>query len=355
MVQVMYNSHMMDYIDQKYIGILGVRLEQFKKKGKALWNFRCPLCGDSAKDKIKARGYIFENKGDALYKCHNCGVATGLAQLIDHVSPPLKREYTLEKFGTRGRQGRKIKLGSGDQTDFFKTNKTPTFTSDPLKHITCLDLMDINHPARLYVKERKIPPHQWERLYYTETFKVWTNSMVKNKFSDVSKDEARLIIPFFDKSGKITAFQGRSLDPNNPVRYITIKMTEDAKIFGLDKIDESKTVYVTEGPIDSLFLDNAIAMAGSDLSANCELNSETEFVIVMDNENRNKEIVKKIEAFIEKGYSVCIWDERVKQKDINDMVLSGMSVDEVQSMIKSRTYKGLQAKLALNAWKRVKK
>jgi len=341
----------MDYIDSKYIGILGVRLEQFKKKGKALWNFRCPLCGDSAKDKLKARGYIFENKGDALFKCHNCGIATGLSQLIEHVAPSLKREYMLEKFGTRG-QGKKIKLGAGE--DFFKTNKTPTFSSDPLKQITCLDLMEINHPARLYIKERKIPLSQVSRLYYTETFKAWTNTVVKNKFKDIEKDEGRLIIPFFDKTGNMLAFQGRSLDPNNSVRYITIKVTEDeCKLFGLEKMNESKPVYVVEGPIDSLFLDNAIAMAGSDLSNSCNLNSDTEFVIVMDNENRNKEIVKKIERFIKKGYSVCIWDEKIRQKDINDMILSGMSVEDVQTSIESNTFKGLQATLALNNWKRI--
>jgi DNA-directed RNA polymerase subunit RPC12/RpoP len=343
----------MDYIDSKYIGILGVRLEQFKKKGKALWNFRCPYCGDSQKDKLKARGYLFENKGDVLYKCHNCGIATGLTQLIDHVAPPLKKEYVLEKFSTRG-AGKKISLGAGDQTAFFKTNKTPVFETNPLKHITCLELCDINHPARLYVHERKIPQRQWKRLYYTETFKAWTNSIVKNKFKDIDKDEGRLIIPFFDKKGKMVAFQGRSLDPNNPVRYITIKITEDeCKLFGMELMDESKPVYVTEGPIDSLFLDNAIAMAGSDLSNSCNLNSETEFVIVMDNENRNKEIVKKIGAFIERGYAVCIWDEKILQKDINDMVLSGMSIENLHNSIKTRTFKGLQAKMALNKWKRV--
>ena len=343
----------MDYIDTKYIGILGVRLEQFKKKGKALWNFRCPLCGDSAKDKIKARGYLFENKGDVLYKCHNCGVATGLIQLIEHVAPSLKREYVLEKFGTRKR-GKKINLGAGPQEDFFKTNETPTFSSDPLKYITCLELMDINHPARLYIHERKIPLRQVSRLYYTETFKSWTNSIVKNKFPNVKKDEGRLVIPFFDKSGKMIAFQGRSLDEKNKLRYITIKITEDeCKIFGLEQIDESKLVYVVEGPIDSLFLTNAIAMAGSDLSNSCNLNKDTELVIVMDNENRNREIVKKIEGFIKKGYSVCIWDEKIQQKDINDMVLSGMSAEDVQTSIRSNTFTGLQATVALNNWKRI--
>ena len=343
----------MDYIDNKYIGILGVRLERFQKKGKALWNFRCPYCGDSQKDKLKARGYLFENKGDVLYKCHNCGLATGLSQLINHVSPPLKREYVLEKFKHEP-SPRKVKEKSSE--DFFKTNKTPTFNLDPLKHITCLTKLAQDHPARVYVQSRKIPTRQIPRLYYTDTFKEWTNSIVKNKFPNVAKDEARLIIPFFDKTGKMIAFQGRSLNPNNPVRYITIKITDDeCKLYGMERMDESKTVYVTEGPIDSLFLDNAIAMAGSDLANSCNLNSETDFVIVMDNENRNKEIVKKIEAFIEKGYSVCIWDAKIKQKDINDMILSGMSSEELHKSIKTRTFKGLQAKMALNKWKRVMK
>lgn len=340
----------MDYIDQKYIGILGVRLEQFKKKGKALWNFRCPLCGDSSKDKFKARGYLFENKGDVLYKCHNCGVATGFTQLIDHVAPPLKREYVLEKFGTRNKHHSTPEV----EEDFFKTNTTPTFADTPLKYLTSVDNLAKDHPARLYVESRKIPSHQFNRLYYTPTFQEWTNTIVKNKFKDIVKDDGRLVIPFFDKQGKMMAFQGRSLDPSNKLRYITIKVTEDdCKLFGLDKVDESKPVYVTEGPIDSLFISNAIAMAGSDFSTKCHLNNQTEFVIVMDNECRNVEIVKKIEAFIEKGFSVCIWSDTIKQKDINDMVLSGLSIAEVEQVIKQRTFKGLQAKMALNKWKRV--
>ncbi len=340
----------MDYIDSKYIGILGVRLEQFKKKGKALWNFRCPFCGDSAKDKLKSRGYIFENKGDVLYKCHNCGIATGLTQLINHIAPTLKREYILEKYRHSPSSRKSIKKTE----DFFKTNKAPAIKVDPLKHLTCLDLCDINHPARAYIRQRQIPSHQISRLFYTETFKEWTNTIVKNKFKDIKKDEGRIVIPFFDKDDNLIAFQGRSLDENNPLRYITIKVTEDeCKIFGLDKIDESKPVFVVEGPIDSLFLDNAIAMAGSDLSNSCNLNSDTKFVIVMDNENRNREIVKKIEGFIKRGYSVCIWDEKIQQKDINDMVLSGMSPEDVQASIVANTFEGLQATLALNNWKRV--
>ena len=288
-----------------------------------------------------------------MYKCHNCGIAMGLSQLIHHVAPPLKREYVLEKFGTRKKPSASAKAKEVS-TDFFKTNDIPTFADNPLKYLTSVDKLAPEHPARSYVENRLIPSQQHTRLYYTDSFQAWTNSIVKDKFKKIVKDEGRLVIPFFDKEGHMIAFQGRSLDKHNPLRYITIKVTEDeCKLFGLDTIDESRPVYVVEGPLDSLFIENSIAMAGSDLSANSCLNSDTELVIVMDNECRNIEIVKKIEAFIEKGYSVSIWSDRVLEKDINDMVLSGMSVEEVNFEIKCRTFKGLQAKMALNKWKRV--
>jgi len=238
--------------------------------------------------------------------------------------------------------------------EFFKSTKKKFKTIDALQGLTRVDLLAKDHPAFLYVQSRKIPESQYKRLFYTDTFQAYTNTVVKNKFKDIKKDEGRLVIPFFNQEKELIAFQGRSLDPNNKLRYITIKLDDsDCKLYGLDQMDETKEVYVVEGPIDSLFLANAIAMAGSDLSKSCYLNNNTHFVIVMDNENRNKEIVGKIESFIERGFSVCIWDETIEQKDINDMILAGMTPDEVMFYIKRGTFKGLQAKMALNRWKRV--
>lgn len=346
----------MDYIDSKYIGFIGVRLEQFKKKGKALWNCRCPICGDSSKDKNKARGFLFEHKADVMYKCHNCGIAMGLQQFIEHVDPNMKKEYVLEKFGKKNK--RKEITEPTNPEDFFKSASSK-FSGSAFKRkewnaeLTRVDKLAKDHPAYKYVESRKLPIEAYSRLYYTDTFQAWTNTQVKNKFENIKKDEARLVIPFISPEGKLMAFQGRSLDPQNKLRYITIKITEDeCKLFGLDKVDLTRSVFVTEGPLDSLFIDNAIAMAGSDFSNACNLNSDTDFVIVMDNENRNKEIVNKIEAFIDKGYSVCIWDEKIEQKDINDMVLAGMTPYEVMDSIKTHTYKGLTAKLALTKWRR---
>ena len=122
---------------------------------------------------------------------------------------------------------------------------------------------------------------------------------------------------------------------------------EKQKIFGLDKVDKTKTIYVTEGPFDSLFISNAIAMCGSDVNIS---NDHDQYVFVFDNEPRNREIVAKIDKYIEQGSRVVIWDSGIKEKDINDMVLAGR---DVQSMIESSVYHGLEAKLKFTQWKQV--
>lgn len=341
----------MDYVSQKYIGIVGVRLEQFKKRGKNLWNCRCPLCGDSQKDKIKARGFIFEYEGDVLYKCHNCGVATGFSNFLNEVDPNLKKQYVLERFGNKTKRKPPAKVD-----DFFKTDTKIKFNTplNELEGLVRVDKLEPNHVARQYCDNRLIPVESQKRLYWTDTFKQWAHSKNKNKFPNIKRDEARLVIPFFAEDGHLIAFQGRTLDPSNDLRYITIKIDESVcKLFGLEKMDTSKPVYVLEGPIDSLFIPNSIAMAGSDMNKKCILDKATEFVMVMDNENRNKEIVHKMKVFIDEGFPVCIWDENIKQKDVNDMVLNGMSADSIFESIKKYTYKGLQAKMRLSKWSKV--
>jgi nucleoside diphosphate kinase len=75
-------------------------------------------------------------------------------------------------------------------------------------------------------------------------------------------------------------------------------------------------------------------------------------IIVLDNEKRNKEIVNSLQKFITNGYSVCIWPEGVNGKDINDMILNGMSTDEIISVIDTNTYSGLQADFILSQWRK---
>ena len=225
----------------------------------------------------------------------------------------------------------------------------PVFIKDKFK----IDLENIaslnkSHPARIYLEQsRQISSKILENMYYCKNFKEWTNAQ-KQTFDDVTNDEPRIIIPL-RYNGTLIGFQGRSLLPKSKIKYITIMLEEDApKIYGLDNINTSKTVYVTEGPFDSTFISNSIAMCGAD--GDVKKWGITDPVWIYDNEPRNKQIVERLSTTINSGDRVVIFPKNILEKDINDMVLSGQNV---QKMVESNIYQGLEAKLKLQDWKRV--
>ena len=326
------------YVEIKYLNLLSPRLPLFKQKKRNLWNFRCPVCGDSQKHKNKARGFVFETKGDLLYKCHNCGVSMPIPKLIEKLDPQLYKEYRLEKF-TDGKKKnidmRKVKR---------VISSTPTFKKDITSNLIKIEDLNITHPAREYLTNRQLPITS---LYYAEKFKEWVNTTKPDTFPDIKEDEGRIIIPFRTKEGDVFGFQGRALS-NDGLRYITILLQEgQPKIFGLDNLDYEKTIYITEGPLDSLFLKNCVAMAGADVSDHGILGNNV--VYIYDNEPRNPQITKRISGHINNGDSVVIWPDNIKFKDINDMVMGGLSV---QNLVESNVYTGLSAKLKFNEWKK---
>lgn len=325
------------YVEIKYLNLLSTRFQKFKQKKPYLWNFRCPYCGDSQKNKNKARGFVFQLKGDLIYKCHNCQISVPLPKLIQDFDVQLYKEYRMEKF-----QSPKQKVDMRKVTKVVSSK--PVFKKDILHNLTPLDNLNNSHPAREYILNRKLPT---SALYYTEKFQEWTNSVKPNTFEDIRKDEPRIIIPFKDKEGTVFGFQGRSLCSDG-LRYITILLQEDQpKIFGLDTLDYEKTIYITEGPLDSLLVRNAIAMAGADASIRDIGGSD--YVFVYDNEPRNLQITSRIREHIANGERVVIWPSTIKEKDINDMYLAG---HDVQSTIESNTYQGLTATLKLNDWQK---
>ena len=323
------------HVEIKYLNLLSTRLERFKQKKPYLWNFRCPYCGDSQRNKTKARGFVFQLKGELMYKCHNCGVSVPFPKLLQDLDPELYKEYRMEKFVSPKRTDMR-------KVERIVSNK-PTFETNILQDLIPLSNLNNTHPAKRYILERKLPT---EALYFTEKFKEWTNSIKPNTFEDTDNDEPRIIIPFRDKEGNVFGYQGRSLRPSS-VRYITILLQEDKpKIYGLNKLNYEETTYITEGPFDSMLLPNAIAMAGADCTPPDGLDS---WVFVYDNEPRNKQITNRISKHISDGDSVVIWPSDIKEKDINDMVLAGHNVHEIVS---SCTYSGLTATLKLNDWRK---
>ena len=328
----------MSYLDSKYVSLVSPQLQRFAKKKEHLYNFRCPYCGDSKKKKNLARGYIFRVKNDYVYKCHNCGVGRTFTNFLKDQNPGLHSQYLMERY----RDGL---TGKGTQTPEPKFDfKKPVFkTSTGLQKISELNN---SHPARQYLEQRKIKDLDY--FLYAPKFKEWTNEQTPT-FDDMRGDGPRIILPLYTADKVMFGFQGRSLSPRTKLRYITIILDESQpKIFGLDRIDLNETVYITEGPFDSTFIRNACAMCGSD--AVFDHGGTGNRVWVYDNEPRNSEIVSRISRTIDRGDSVVIWPSSVKQKDINDMYLAG---HDVQTMVESNTYRGLEAKLKLNTWKKV--
>ena len=326
---------MSEFVDAHYVTLLSGRLDKFTRKKSDLFNFRCPYCGDSQKHKNKARGYFFRVKADMVFKCHNCGVGRTLPNFLKDQAPDLYDEYIMERY-------KKGTTGKGSYVPKPKFKKPVFKKKGNLEKVSNLN---IEHPAYQYIVKRKLDP---SLFYFTDQFCTWVNTQ-KPTFSDIKKDHPRIIIPFIDREKKWFGFQGRSLNPKDKMRYITVMLDENRpKIYGLDRINPNETIYVVEGPFDSTFLDNSLAMAGSDVDS--RTHNWSNYIWVYDNEPRNREIVNRISKSIDRGDKVVIWPNNILQKDINDMVLAG---HDVQSLVESNTYQGLKAKVKLTEWKKV--
>jgi transcription elongation factor Elf1 len=322
----------MDFVDVKYINLISSRFQKFKKVKNNLYNFRCPICGDSQRNKNKARGYLYQVKNNTNFKCHNCGVNISFNNFLKQIDSVIYKQYTFEKFKD-GKTGRNF------------TVEEPVFNFEAPKFKPKLDLPKAseNSTATEYLVKRKLNPHNY---YYAEKFKSWTNSL-KEVFDDTTKDEPRIIIPLFYQN-TLVGFQGRALGPSK-IKYITVMLNDDApKIYGLDEIEKEKTVYITEGPFDSTFISNAIALCGAD--GDVSKWGIDDCVWIYDNEPRNAEIHSRISRVIDRGEKVVIWPSFLREKDINDMILSGL---KVQDMIELNTYSGLEAKLKFTTWKKI--
>ena len=355
------------FIDRKYLGFISHKLEQFKQKKQDLYNFRCFYCGDSRKNKLKTRGYIYRKSNDYFYQCHNCGKSTTFGKFLQEFDGSVYKQYALERY-TSGETGhhnyKKPDFDNLRGNAFSRLQRTgeteiveeevprlgQTWDSSGLESVASLPE---GHYARDYIKNRKIPEKYWNEIFFAPAFLDFLN----DKFPDHGKDEDkvpnddRIVLFYTNENGEVTNVAGRALS-DTKIRYITIKVKDEKKLFGLHRLDKTKTVYVLEGQFDSFFVDNSVASGDSNLGGVAAVFPELDIVLVYDNEPRNKDIVKQIERSIDKGYKVCLFPESVKGKDVNEMIQNGLTSDETKGIIDSNTFSGLTAKLKFTHWKR---
>lgn len=329
------------WVDLKFLKMISYRLEGFKeKKPNELYNCRCPICGDSSRNNRKRRGFFYTRSSNLNYSCHNCGASMSFGSFLKWLDVNLHRTYLLEKF---------------NKDD---VRKTPEFITPPISHeiIDSNDILselipvsdlDVAHPIYQYILNRKIPRDKWDDIYLADKFVKWAKKHVPDKFPNkVVVDHPRLIFPWRDVSGNMTAYSARSTGQVEP-KYYTIPLKEDKGFFGLNHVDFSKPIYVLEGAIDSLFLDNCVAVGTSAL---WKFSSTSDTIYIPDADIRNKEVMKIVRDMIEDNLKVCMLPLDDSAKDINEMIKSGLTKEQVKDLIDKNTFQGLGAELRFGSW-----
>jgi transcription elongation factor Elf1 len=355
------------YIDRKFLSFVSTKLEQFKQKKTDLYNFRCPYCGDSQKNKLKARGYVYRKSNDYFFVCHNCGKSTTFAKFLEYIDGTTYKQYILERYSTgETGYGSNVKKPDfeqlkgnahsrfqstlndfrGDSTEFKGLERTWR----AFAHHSIANLPE-GHYARDYIKKRQIPEKFWNEIFFIPKFKDFLDTEFPQHGKDEVPNDDRIVLFYTNEKGEITNVAGRALS-DNKIRYVTVKILDEKKLFGLHRLRKQDKVYVLEGQFDSFFIENSVASGDSNLGGVAAVLPEQDVILVYDNEPRNKDIVKQIEKSIDKGYKICLFPESTKGKDINEMIMNGLTMIEIRSIIDNNTFSGLTAKLKFTHWKR---
>lgn len=337
---------MSQWLEEKYIGLVGTQLEYFHRQSRTTYGFRCPFCGDSKRRVNKTRGYFFLHKGQYFYKCHNCNVSMSLRSFLRQQAPELFREYQLDVL----RQERPVTPtvpAPSSEVPMFGFGKAPLKMTLP----TIASLPE-DHLAAQYCRSRQLPESALSHLYFTDEWTTWIKEM-KWSYALPEDHAPRLILPWFNRHHELLGAQARRIDATgDAARYVTLKHDNcEDKIYGWDRVEMHKTIYMVEGPLDSWFLPNTVASMDSDL-----MRLYTKYfmgkhvVFVWDNEPRNVTVANSLYKAIKAGMSVVIWPSFVQEKDLNDMAKAGYTVPE---LVQQHTVRGLRAELEFLRWRRM--
>lgn len=333
------------FIDYKYIVQLGSYLTGFQKVGSNLWNFRCPLCGDSQKNIHKKRGYIYLKDNQYRFHCHNCGVDKSFSFFLKDVSIELFQEYRKESAFENIKQKPNFEQ--------FKVKK-PFKKVCSMKNLIKVSELQHDHPAYIYLVSRNVPLQSFDKVYWTEQFPSVVSELIPEKYKETKLPSTGIVfeVRSIDSNDyPIVGYQLRSIDPNcsKAHRFVNCCMDDQKGVFGINRIDRSKQVFVVEGPIDSLFLPNCVAAFNSSL---WRVNIP-DAIYINDCEPRNKSVTKQIKTCIDKGLKTVLLPEEYENMDINDIVsMFGYTQKQLIDLLTSYTFQGLTAKVKFAQWKK---
>lgn len=334
----------MSFLEEEYLRRVSYKLRNFKSKGGHLYQFSCPVCGDSKTSTRKARGYAFDKCGSLIIHCHKCAYGASFPSFLKDQDALLYKEFVMERF--KQDTTKEVRHREYDDLKIVATKK---YIPDIFSSLPLASSFSLPHEAAKFISDRKIPVDQYQ-IYYAEKFIEWSNTN-SIKFKDWKGDDhSRIVIPFKSRDGRIIGYTARSLNGEEPKYYrIFVSDSEKEKFFGLDRLDETKQVYVVEGEIDSMFLPNGLAVSNGKLET--YLNKSA--IYIADKDVRNKHIMKNVSEMIEHGLNVCMLPDDLVGKDINEFVVAGYTQEQLLKVIHTNTFSGLKAKLKFKEWSKV--
>ncbi len=329
--------------DRNYIHLIGSRLRNFTWLRSGLAACSCPVCGDSTTNKLKRRCYFIPtNNGNYGVYCHNCQYSSTLSKFLETQFPDVYKDYRFAAFSN---------TTLTDFTDSVQEIK-PEVKDFSLNGLVNLSYLPYNSEVIQYCESRKIPTSMYNRIYFTENYREWVVSQLPDKFSNTEKDDPRLVFPLETDDKYLIGCSGRATLQEQEPRYINVIFNNEIvypHLYYYNYCNKDETIVICEGQIDSLFVKNACAM--STVKIDLSLVNKEKCIICLDNQPRNKQVVQRLEGYIQQKYNVCIWPKSIKQKDINLMVLNG--IQDINDVIHSNTYSGLRAKIELAKWSEI--
>ena len=340
------------YIDIKYARLLGSRLKNFKQVRGNTFAFS-HSCEDFTRSKIKTRGSIYVIKDSLNFHCYHCGASSRFSTLLRQEDPNLYDEYRMETFKESHVNSRNDSIVIRDSQPVAEqeiVQNTPQKPSSALdSDIVLLSGLKSNHPVMKYVESRCIPTEFYDRIGFVPDFRDFAIKY-DGQFKKSKHTHPRLVFPYYDTDDSIICYSCRAFGKEQP-KYIKLAVDNSKqKLYGIWRLDYSKPIYVVEGQIDSLFIDNCIAVGSADYSSDFIIKHKDNIVIVPDSDyKRNPQVYGALEKAIDRGFKVSLFPESIPWKDVNDMVVKGgLSKEYIHDMIDANIMQGIRAKLELS-------
>lgn len=286
----------------------------------------CPRCNEGNSPNKRRCNILTQKYQWIQISCFNCGMSTNLRTFTQEFFPLLFQDYLRE-----------------EKEEFIKNLKEGTLQQKEKKIETSLEHLDIKYKFRFntdyfkpaknfkkaidFCKKRKIID-RIDELWYNVNKKSVHNGMI--------------IFPFCLDDDRFYGFMGRHTEQKT---FNVFSKNDSFKSYNVFQVDQKRPIIVTESIIDSMNIENSIAMVGADLTTGVKQFFEgSELIIAPDNDKTG---LRKSVKYCEDKYKVFVWPDEIKTKDFNDLSVSGWSNEKVKKLILDNSYKGMELKTRL--------